>query len=453
LSRTIRAIIKKPHEFKSVQMRVGGAGFELLSYGDNEADLSPADATVVGFDSGRAAFYRIMVPPVREDQMPNLVRMQAETLLPLPLEQMELAWRRGIEVEGGKTEVTLAAGRSIQLERFFQDVQDCAPSKIILDGEAIIKSWQVFFGGGLEYAVVIYLGETSSHVCLAHNGSLSHAVTLELGRDDLVQASSNRTNLQRFSHDLQHALQLFDIQPEKQVPLYLLCPDLQSYQDITKYLSEMDLNVQAALPNRDQLTCSSTFSAELFYAYLAPLGLALLGLDAETRELKLFQRILPEKNPQPIGLSLPSLKVSAILAAVMVFVFGGVFSWYTYVGDKNSQDTTYVINDSEIDLRDITREQNIKKAIAQDRIDLLTLIEKISGCAPRGVELDKFIYQKGRQVTVEGQTSRQEMIYSFTGNLKLQPVFKQIIIQNQNPETRGNRINFTVKFDYTEAPQ
>ncbi|MCP4711583.1 MAG: PilN domain-containing protein, partial [Planctomycetes bacterium] len=74
-------------------------------------------------------------------------------------------------------------------------------------------------------------------------------------------------------------------------------------------------------------------------------------------------------------------------------------------------------------------------------------------CAPRGVELDKFIYQSGRQITVEGQTSRQELIYSFIGNLKEQPVFRKVVIQNQNPESRGNRTNFTVKFDYTEAPK
>jgi len=452
LSKTLRAIIKKPQEFKAVQMRPSGTGYELLSYCDNEADLAPADSTVVGFDSSRAAFYRIMVPPVREEQLPNLIRMQAETLLPLPLEQMELAWRPGVEIDG-KTAVTITAGRSIQLERFFQDVQDYNPSRIILDCEAVIKAWQGFYAGGLEFAVVIYLGESSSHVCLTQNGMLSHAVTLELGRDDLISAQPDRTNLQRFSHDLHHALQLFDIQPEKQVPIYLLCPDLQSYQGFTHHLSQMELNIQAAMPNRDQLTCSGSFSAEMFYEYLAPLGLALMGMDAESEELKLFQRILPDKDTRQAGFSLPSLKVSAIFAAVMLIAFGGAFYLHTYTQVKDLDEEMFLIKDSGIDLREITREQNIKKAIAQDRIDLLVLIEKTSGCAPRGVELDKVIYQKGRQITVEGQTTRQELIYSFTANLKKQPVFRQVLLQNQNPDTRGNRINFTVKFDYTEAPK
>ena len=123
MSKTIRAIIKKPQEFKAVQMRPSGTGYELLTHCDNEADLPPADSTIIGFDSSRAAFYRIMVPPVREDQMPSLVRMQAETLLPLPLEQMEMAWRQGAEKEG-KSAVTITAARSIQMEKFFQGVQD-----------------------------------------------------------------------------------------------------------------------------------------------------------------------------------------------------------------------------------------------------------------------------------------------------------------------------------------
>ncbi|MCP4708797.1 MAG: hypothetical protein GY869_09245, partial [Planctomycetes bacterium] len=351
MSRTIRAIIKKPQEFKAVQMRTGGTGYELLFYCDNEADLPAADVTVVGFDSSRAAFYRIFVPPVREEQLPSLIHMQAETLLPLPPEQMELAWRPGVQ-EDGKTAVTISAARSIQLERFFQDVQDHDPSKIVLDSEAVIKAWQEFYAGGLEYGVVIYLGETCTHVCLTQNGQLSHAVTLDLGREELICAQPERTNLQRFSHDLQNALQLFDIQPEKQVPLYLLCPDLQSFQGFTKHLSQMELNIQAAMPSRDQLTCSGTFSAEIFYDYLVPLGLAIIGMDAESKELKLFQRILPEKDAQKIGFSLPPLNVSAIFAVVMVLIFGVVFYCHIYGLERSYQE-----NESNTDLIVLTREQ------------------------------------------------------------------------------------------------
>ncbi len=51
---------------------------------------SPA---VVGLDLTGVAFYRISAPVVDEHEMAAIVRMQTESLLPLPPDQIEVAWR------------------------------------------------------------------------------------------------------------------------------------------------------------------------------------------------------------------------------------------------------------------------------------------------------------------------------------------------------------------------
>ncbi len=50
-------------------------------------------ASVVGLDSTGVAFYRVTAPAVEQQEMGSIVRMQAESLLPLPPDQIEVAWR------------------------------------------------------------------------------------------------------------------------------------------------------------------------------------------------------------------------------------------------------------------------------------------------------------------------------------------------------------------------
>ena len=121
MTKTIQAITSEAGYFQAVQLRRSDSGYELLRVYEDAGTLEASDITVGGFDSGRAAFYRIQVPDVKSDQMSNLVEMQAEALLPLPMDQMEIAWRS--HKEEGKSEVTIAAARLNQLERYQREIE------------------------------------------------------------------------------------------------------------------------------------------------------------------------------------------------------------------------------------------------------------------------------------------------------------------------------------------
>ena len=107
-----------------------------------------APAAVLGLDGGGVAFYRIKVPPVDDDQLDSIVRMQAESLLPLPADQMQMVWRAADAVDG-KRSCSIAAARSDQLRRFVSDAGDSV-SQILLDAEAVVKAWMELFDGTIE---------------------------------------------------------------------------------------------------------------------------------------------------------------------------------------------------------------------------------------------------------------------------------------------------------------
>ena len=89
-------------------------------------------AVVVGFNSAGVAFYRISVPAVGEEETASIVKLQAETRLPLPPEQMEMAWRAD-QMRNGQVGFTVAAARKKPLEDFVENVRNFEPTKILLD--------------------------------------------------------------------------------------------------------------------------------------------------------------------------------------------------------------------------------------------------------------------------------------------------------------------------------
>ncbi|MEJ2647267.1 MAG: hypothetical protein P8016_02510, partial [Sedimentisphaerales bacterium] len=65
-----------------------------------EGEISEQELSVVGYDSAGTAFSRVNIPPVDDKEIESMVRLQAESRLPLPADQMELAWRADKGKEG-----------------------------------------------------------------------------------------------------------------------------------------------------------------------------------------------------------------------------------------------------------------------------------------------------------------------------------------------------------------
>lgn len=215
--------------FKAVKLRRKAAGYELIwkrtfDRGDttgiesflreevrsaeSERAMETNESVIVVAESRGVVFYRIDIPPVREGQVDSVVKMQAEALLPLPADKMQVCWRAD-KPEDAMRGVTIVAGKTEGLKVYAGTARCFGASKILLDYEGMVKAWLELFGGTYEKTVVINIAESGTGVVLAENGRLSCAVTLDAGQEALSGRADWRNTAELFVHDLRNALELF----------------------------------------------------------------------------------------------------------------------------------------------------------------------------------------------------------------------------------------------------
>src|SRR4030042_464463 len=112
---SVVAVVNDDNEFKGVELRKQGGSFEILWTRSSEesdtnwrdfaagcglsvepASLEDSDSdrmVVAGFNTAGTIFHRTTVPAVSDKEIESIIELQAETRLPLPPEQIELAWR------------------------------------------------------------------------------------------------------------------------------------------------------------------------------------------------------------------------------------------------------------------------------------------------------------------------------------------------------------------------
>ncbi|MHC4426601.1 MAG: hypothetical protein ACYSYV_10955, partial [Planctomycetota bacterium] len=247
----------------------------------SQADTDGDRMVVVGFDSAAMAFYRMSMPAVAEEELAAIVKLQAETRLPLGAEQMELAWRSG-QIQNGQIGVTIAAARKTQLQAFVENVQSFRPAKILLDCEGIIKVWRAFFSGNERNAVVVSAGAQNTQVCLAEDGRLSNAVVLDMGTADFAAggAEQQTETFQRFTQDMSSVLELFGCTESNELPIFVLSDGSADHVSMVSSLRSAGLNARAALPDANKLTTKGNPGVEGIYEYRVPIGLGLMAFEA-----------------------------------------------------------------------------------------------------------------------------------------------------------------------------
>lgn len=315
---SVVAIVNDDNEFKGVGLRKQGGSFEILWTRSNEnADVNwrgfaaecglsveptllegtDSDRMVVaGFNTEGTIFHRTTVPAVGDKEIESIIQLQAETRLPLPPEQIELAWRAD-QLRDGQMGVTIAVARKEQLQKFVGNVRCFEPAKILLNCEGIVKIWEMFFSGNKENAVVLSCGAHNTHVCLVEEGRLSNAVVLDIGIEefsaDVTEQQTETT--ERFAQDMRSVLDLFGCSDQGGLPVFVLSDGSATYVSIVSSLRLAGLNARVATPDINGLMAKSELSDEDIYQYRTPIGLALMALEAGSDELNIFENLY---NPE-----------------------------------------------------------------------------------------------------------------------------------------------------------
>lgn len=467
------AIAQDESQLKAVELGKQGGAFEVLwtkssESGRTDRRLFAAECglsvkptgqaktdgdkiVVVGFDSAGVAFYRIGMPAAKEEEIAAMVRLQAEARLPLPAEQIELAWRAG-KGQDGQMAVTIAAARREYLQGFVEDVRGFGPAKIFLDCEGIVKAWRAFFSGNERSAVVVSIGSRNTQVCLVEHGRLINAVSLDTGmkdfsavREDSIGEQAETT--ERFAQDMRSALELFGYTEPAELPVFVLSDGNGAIESIVSCLESAGLNVSAALPEIQKLKAQMEFGAEDIYEYRVPIGLALMALEAHAEELNIFERLYNPAGERKKKHWLYSPKAACAIAAVMLAALV-IVSYAVDVAGPNAIKRRLRASASEINVSQLMQRQKLIKTVARERPDLLQLLNEINTQDSGGIMLDSFDFKKGRPVTISGQAPGTDQLYKFQAALLDKKGITRVVIQNTAKDSKTKKLKFTMTFHY-----
>jgi Tfp pilus assembly PilM family ATPase len=407
--RSAIAIAKDGSRLKAVKLRKQNGLFEVIWTKSSEAgDLdwkafelecglaaestereksSDGKMVVAGFDSAGVVFYRFDLPTVSEKEIAAMVKLQAETRLPLPAEQMQLAWRAD-QAQNGKVPVTIAAARKELLQKFVQNVSGFGPEKILLDCEAIVKTWRTFFSGNGRNAVVVSMTTHSTQVCLAQNGQLSNAVILDTGTEDLSHTiqdmlalrdpvlTDQTETIDRFIQDIRSVLELFGHAGSTELPVFVLSNDSEAHEVIVSSLKSAGLNVRAAFPQIEKLDARTRLNPADIYEYRIPIGLALTAIDGDTDRLDIFEQLYcspsEAKSRRRLNTTKAAIAVAAVLLVLLVIVAYAVDVVSTGAIEKRLKEAGLGSA-----IHQLTERQKLIKSVVLQRPDLLELLNQI----------------------------------------------------------------------------
>lgn len=445
-------------DWKAFELECGLAAETVEEKKDNVSKT-----VVAGFNSAGVVFYCIDLPTAGEEEIETMVKMQAEARLPLPVEQMELAWRAE-QARNGKLPVTIAAARKEPLQKFIENVRGFEPEKILLDCEGIVKAWRALFSGDGRDAVVVSMTERNTQVCLAKNGRLSNAVVLDTGTEDLSVTNQDpfafvsgrpidRTeSAEMFIQDIRSVLELFGYTEPAELPIFVLSDNNNSHEAIVTCLKSAGLNVKVAYPETAKLDSRTTLSSDDIYEYRVPIGLALTALDGDAGQLDIFERLYIPAGAEKTRFSLYSPIVSYSIAAVSLVLLLIIFAAVDIAGPGmikkrlggTGRGTT---------IHQLGERQKLIKSLESKRPDLLTLLNQINEGGSQGILLDKFEFKSGRPASITGQAQRTEQLYEFQKNLLAQKGITDVKIQSATPDNKTKKIKFTMTFHYRKFTQ
>lgn len=454
---------------KALELQKNGDGYELLwikSDTDENHDLRQFLAEcglnvnliaeknehikrmfVVGYDSTGIAFYRMKFPVVEEKEISAMVRLQAETRLPLPANRMELTWRTG-QKQNGQINVTMVAARKEQLQRFVDEIASLKPDRILLNSEAVVKVWKTFFSGKEKNAVVMSIEAHNTHICQVENGQLCNTVVLDIGMDDLdtYRNDSHDESIERFVLDIKSVIELFGYNQSKEVPLFVLSNDSYLLVNTVNELKQAGLNIQSAFVNREALKKQNTCSVKDIYDYRVPIGLGLMALDPDENAINIFKRLYDPTGKKKKKNWYYAPKVTGTIAALTLVLFI-IISYAAIIAKANAIEKHLGNAETKADINLLVEKQKLIKTVALQRPDLLDLLNEITESGTRGIQLESFHFKKGQLVTITGQATGNNQLYRFEESLEARKDIKEVN-RTATQDAKSRSLKFSITFHY-----
>ncbi len=460
---SVTAMARQGREIRSVELRRKGRSLEILRL--EKADTWPALAkrakvidesgvrirashhpVVVGLDSVGVAFYRMTLPKVGLQETDAMVRMQAETRLPLGVDQMGLDWKP-IDSSPSECVTTVAAMR--KNSPGVTEVVALEPDHIILEADALVQMWR--WGCRQKTTDAILMSCSSHHtvLCCVRDHQLIHASVLDLGLSDVVPPDTvfeamsplNSAPMDQFLRDLKMAMQLYrEDLPECSV-VTLLTDGSDALEAMAEALTEAGLAVDKALPDESVFGGHTALSEADLYAWRVPLGLALCALKENPAHYELFRDLCGKQEKKNTSIVRPIAAIVAALVAVCIMT-GALY----VVDVMRHRKLTELTSAPEV--AQFQTEKAYQNMVAKQRADVLELINVVTSKEHKGIILDRFTYKKGQPLKIGGRADKPPSWYSFDKAMTNTKGVSQPKRDNLVPDEKTKKVKFGMSFHY-----
>lgn len=440
----------------AVEIRKQGKRFKILNQKTAQGELANvvefvnelgwfADARthrpwIAGHDGTGLMFRCIEIPQVEGDQAQQIIRVQAQASNPFGSDDLQAVWR--CHNSGGLTKAMIVAGRKLQMANLAGRLENSGCCRICPTHQAVVQAWRTFFAGDDQQAVIISINDRDSLICVSDHGEMVNAAVIDIGRDDFSRQGT--AAVQNFAQDMSSLADLFEVQLMDQARIFLLSDGSPQMRKIVDELARVNLSVQQSLPQLEVLDAEHTDQARL-YELRYVLGLCALEIEGRTLDLAKGLWTSTGEKSQPWC---SKLKAAAILllASVLLLIFG------SYHVDKQRLakiEKAFSQNSDNVSIYSLWQKQKLMTALAQNRVNILGLIESINAAGNPSIEIDNFDYKAGRGVVISGVSKSTEDLYKFEQKLQAAKGIYDVKMKTRKISDKKRKgTGFNISFKY-----
>jgi len=275
---------------------------------------------------------------------------------------------------------------------------------------------------------------------------VTHAAVLDTGTQDLATAVAPDGSTEvgeRFAQDMRTVLDSFGWDASNHWPVIVLSDGAEAIEQIVGALDRAGLPAKAVLPKPASLQMPAGLETRDLYDYRTCLGLGLIGLEAPSETLDLFEWISAADERREVKSARRSAKVAGIVAVAMLIVL--LVVWRSVDVAMAARLDRQVADPN---FQAFTDRQALLKTVARQRPDVLQLLTDINAGPSDGIVLDTLHFKKGQTVTIAGRADKMEQMWKFQTGLMDQKGIEDVEITNQTADAKTKKIRFAMTFHY-----
>jgi len=389
--------------------------------------------TAMGFDDSCVGFYHFEVPVINEKQLQAVIAAQAEVHLPLSIEQMQYDWQM-LTQNQQKAAIAIAAVKRDMLSATINDARQGNVDAIVLSSEAVLRAVRYLGTNLSEDFALLRICQNNTKLFFVRNGMLAKVTKFDGEFSEATDERMSQAHL--FCFDVQNVLAGYSSNYDRPLKLYLEGPD-----PLVGTIESL-LNDKARETNRVCYDLSRIEGLENAEFTMETLGLALIAHDAN-RQYDLFDglytRVDPGHREETGGKRKLLVMAVCLIAALFIAVCYGADKLRLAAYQKQMDSPEF---------HQVLETHRLRGVIAQQRIDIPDLIEKINQSVPEGVTVHSLVVRQFQRIAIGAACKEPKMMYGFTEALGKCKGVEAVRLSNQSFDDKKKQTTFTLTFDY-----